>query len=131
MGSLTHHSGSTLIVDHVDRLNWRIGAHLLARPPAVEYTFGVDYSRLPGSNLIQSGLEDLRTGIESPEALLVAIGRPRLIRAGIPVPDHPFTSPEHRLYQHLWKTDPDSAHSRYNALVRRLVSFEQALECAG
>lgn len=30
----------------------------------------------------------------------------------------------------LSRTDPDSAHSRYNALVRRLVSFERAAECA-
>ncbi|MEA2563686.1 MAG: hypothetical protein QOH06_5190 [Acidobacteriota bacterium] len=27
--------------------------------------------------------------------------------------------------------DSDSAHGRYNALVRRLVSFESAAECAG
>ena len=25
---------------------------------------------------------------------------------------------------------PDDAHGRYNALLRRLVSFERALECA-
>ena len=30
----------------------------------------------------------------------------------------------------LHDEDPDSAHSRYNALVRRLVSFERAAECA-
>ncbi|HVT56871.1 MAG TPA: hypothetical protein VHR45_00585 [Thermoanaerobaculia bacterium] len=28
------------------------------------------------------------------------------------------------------RSDPDSAHSRYNALIRRLVSFERAAECA-
>jgi hypothetical protein len=27
-------------------------------------------------------------------------------------------------------SDPDSAHARYNSLVRRLVSYERALECA-
>jgi len=26
--------------------------------------------------------------------------------------------------------DPDGAHSRDNALIRELVSFERALECA-
>ncbi len=31
----------------------------------------------------------------------------------------------------LAETDPDSAHSRYNALVRRLVSFENTAECVG
>jgi hypothetical protein len=31
----------------------------------------------------------------------------------------------------LAETDSDSAHSRYNALIRRLVSFENAAECGG
>jgi hypothetical protein len=30
----------------------------------------------------------------------------------------------------LARAEPDSAHSWYNALVRRLVSFEHAAECA-
>lgn len=29
----------------------------------------------------------------------------------------------------LAEHDCDSAHSRYNALIRRLVSFERAAEC--
>ncbi len=36
--------------------------------------------------------------------------------------------PEHRLYERLAASDPDSAHSRYNALMRRLVSFERSVE---
>jgi hypothetical protein len=47
------------------------------------------------------------------------------------VPEHPVAGPEHRLYALLAVTNADSAHSRYNALVRRLVSFERALACAG
>lgn len=43
----------------------------------------------------------------------------------------PFSDPEHRLYERLALEDPDSAHSRYNALLRRLTSFESALECVG
>jgi hypothetical protein len=39
-------------------------------------------------------------------------------------------APEHRLYDFLARDEPDAAHSRYNALIRRLVSFERALECA-
>ena len=39
-------------------------------------------------------------------------------------------NPEHRLYALLARDDPEAAHSRYNALVRRLVSFERALACA-
>lgn len=90
----------------------------------------MDYSTLPGGDLVRGGIEDLRAGIESTQAFLVAIGRPRLSRLGIPVPDHPFAFPERRLYEHLSQADPDTAHPRYNALIRRLVSFERAAECA-
>ena len=79
---------------------------------------------------LREGVEDLKAGIESPQALLVAIGRPRLRRLGVMVPDTPFASPEARLYQHFWRADPDAAHARYNALLRRLVSFERTAECA-
>ena len=90
----------------------------------------MDPRALPGDDLIRAGLDDLAKGIESPQALLVAIGAPRLRRMGVLVPDHPFASPEHRLYQYLAQADPDAAHTRYNALIRRLVSFERATECA-
>ena len=84
----------------------------------------------PGSNLVLQGLEDLAQGRDSIPALLVSIGAPRLRTLGVPVPDADIDAPEHRLYHKLWEEDPDSAHSRYNALVRRLVSFERAMECA-
>ena len=90
----------------------------------------MDYRMLPAGDLIEKGIRDLSQGIESPPALLVAIGKPRLTRLGIFVPDHPFVSPELALYQNLSKPDSDSAHARYNALIRRLVSFERAAECA-
>ncbi len=83
---------------------------------------------LPGSDLIASGLEDLRRGTVSIPALLVSIGAPRLRRLGYQIPN-PLLDPEHRLYDLLHQADPDAAHSRYNALVRRLVSFERAAEC--
>lgn len=84
---------------------------------------------LPGSDLIETGIEDLSRGVESIPALLVSIGAPRLCRLGFALPP-PIPSPEHRLYLRLQESDPDSAHSRYNALIRRLVSFERAAECA-
>jgi hypothetical protein len=86
---------------------------------------------LPGGDLVQEGLADLARGVESIPALLVSIGAPRLRRIGLPVPAGVIPSPEHRLYERLAESDPDSAHSRYNALVRRLVSFESAAECGG
>jgi hypothetical protein len=60
----------------------------------------------------------------------VAIGAPRLRRLGIELPNSLPENPEHRLYELLAKDDSDSAHSRYNAFIRRLVSFERAAECA-
>jgi hypothetical protein len=82
---------------------------------------------LPGNDLVAEGVRDLRAGRETVAGLLVAIGAPRLRALGIAVPDVP--SPEHRLYDLLARTEPDSAHGRYNALIRRLCSFERALEC--
>ncbi len=84
---------------------------------------------IPGADLIQKGLDDLAAGRESIEALLVRIGAPRLRSLGIPVPADEDASPELKLYKRLASIDADSAHSRYNALIRRLVSFERASEC--
>lgn len=84
---------------------------------------------LPGGDLIAQGLEDLAAGTETVAALLVSIGAPRLRRLGLDVPVLLPERPEHRLYEHLARGDEDSAHSRYNALIRRLVSFERAAEC--
>ena len=86
-------------------------------------------TRFPGQDLVSTGLRDLERGVESLEALLVSIGAPRLRRVGFAVP-RTIPSPEHRLYEHLTRSGADSAHSRYNALIRRLVSFERAAECA-
>src|SRR6266516_4527608 len=81
--------------------------------------------RLPGEELVRKGIHDLERGVESPESLLVSIGAPRLRRLGFALPQ-PFGSPEHRLYELLRSEYGDAAHSRYNALVRRLVSYERA-----
>ena len=84
---------------------------------------------LPGADMIEQGLADLREGRRSAAALLVSIGAPRLATLGLDVP-RPIDRPEHELYTLLRESDADSAHARYNALVRRLVSFERALACA-
>jgi hypothetical protein len=84
---------------------------------------------LPGADLIRSGLRDLENGIESIESFLVLVGAPRLRRLGFDVPIDTPWFPEDRLYALLAADNPDSAHSRYNALIRRLVSFERAAEC--
>jgi len=83
----------------------------------------------PGGDLVQRGLDDLSKGVESEAALLVQIGAPRLRRLGFVIADTDSEPAEHRLYARLAISEPDSAHSRYNALIRRLVSFERAFEC--
>jgi hypothetical protein len=80
---------------------------------------------LPGADLVEAGLRDLARGRETVEALLVAIGAPRLRQLGLAVPES-APEPEHRLYDLLAREDAASAHARYNALLRRLVSFERA-----
>jgi len=84
---------------------------------------------LPGNDLIAAGLRDLQAGRETIEALLVAVGAPRLRHLGLELPKELPDNPEHRLYALLAESDSDSAHSRYNALIRRLVSFERAAAC--
>jgi hypothetical protein len=86
-------------------------------------------SGLPGEDLIEAGVQDLRAGRETIAALLVAIGSPRLRRLGLELPNLLPQEPEHRLYNLLAQDDQDSAHSRYNAFIRRLVSYERAAEC--
>lgn len=84
---------------------------------------------LPGEELVERGLADLAAGVESMESLLVSIGAPRLRELGLAI-EKPVADAEERLYLLLAREDPDGAHGRYNALVRRLVSFERAAECA-
>jgi hypothetical protein len=83
----------------------------------------------PGADLIRDGLRDLAAGVESVPALLVLVGAPRLRRLGFDVEDTPYF-PEDRLYAKLADSHGDGAHSQYNALIRLLVSFERAAECA-
>jgi hypothetical protein len=51
-----------------------------------------------------------------------------LKRFGVAIP-RVEADPEHRLYRLLLQDGADAAHARYNALVRRLVTFERALAC--
>ena len=87
-------------------------------------------SQLPGEDLVAEGLLDLSQGVSSISALLVLIGAPRLRRLGVSIPflKNPPDCPEHALYGRLQDENSRSAHSRYNALIRRLVSYERALE---
>ena len=91
---------------------------------------------LPGADLVATGLDALADAAGgkrrdfSIEALLVAVGASRLRAAGLDVPKPPGLpeQPELALYAALCATGDGNSHSRYNALIRRLVSFEHALE---
>lgn len=85
---------------------------------------------LPGADLVARGIQALRRGETTIEALLVSVGAPRLRAAGLDIPPAPPLphAPEISLYLAIGADHPRDAHSRYNALIRRLVSFERALE---
>jgi len=84
---------------------------------------------LPGSELIEQGVEDLAAGRETEAALLLEIAAPRLRSLGIRLQTRQHAggeSPEHRLYA-LLSAQPN-AHSRYNALLARIASYARAAE---
>jgi hypothetical protein len=101
---------------------------------------------LPGHELVSAGLADLAAGRESESSLLIAMAAPRLRRLGFDVPEGGGGGgegggerPSHRLYELLSATDQADqgaqtdqgargAHSRYNALIARVVSFARAAE---
>lgn len=89
------------------------------------------FEGLPGYELVKQGVDDLGRGeMGTIPALLVAIGSPRLRDIGLNLPAGLPDAPEHRLYERLSEENVDAAHGRYNALIRRLVSFERAAEHA-
>jgi hypothetical protein len=73
-------------------------------------------------------LHDLAAGRETEASLIVAMAAPRLRALDIDVPATVGGDPSHRLYELL--SVQGGAHSRYNALVRQIVSFARAAEHA-
>ncbi len=84
---------------------------------------------LPGADLVEQGLRDFDLGIETVESLLVSLSAPRLRALGFVLPV-PFADAEHRLYSLLAARHGAGAHAKYNALIRRMVSFQRAGACA-
>jgi hypothetical protein len=86
-------------------------------------------SGLPGEKLVRQGLADFQSGLCTIPACLVRIARPRLSSAGLMPPGVPgqISDSEFQLYDLLLREGGD-AYSRYNALLRELVSFENALD---
>jgi len=84
-------------------------------------------SGLPGEDLVRRGLADFQSGRRTVPACLVGIAQTRLSRAGLMAGLAPSTEPELRLYR-LLREEGGDAYSRYNALLRELCSFENALD---
>jgi hypothetical protein len=87
------------------------------------------FEDLPGAERVLAGLRDFHAGRHSIPACLVRMARPRLIKAGMMTAALPHDDgAELDLYQLVSSTEGPRAFSRYNALVRELVSFEHALD---
>src|ERR1035437_9245439 len=84
---------------------------------------------LPGEALVREGLADCQAGRGTIAACLIGIAGPRLTRAGLisAAGISALREPEFQLYRLLRQQGSD-AYSRYNALLRELVSFESALD---
>ena len=85
-------------------------------------------SALPGYEIVEEGLRDLREGRETVNSLLVSMAVERLEQLGYSVPN-PLSEPEIRLYRKLEEQFEHGAHSKYNAYRRRLSSFLRAASC--
>jgi len=83
---------------------------------------------LPGAERIREGLRDYRENRHTLSACLVRMARRRLVKAGLigDSLEHDISA-ELDLYQ-LMSHEGNQAHSRYNSLVRELISFEHALD---
>jgi hypothetical protein len=83
----------------------------------------------PGEELVQQGLSDLAANRTTDCSLLVLIAAPRLRRLGIAIPESTGRWPnEHALYARLDQRLGPAAHSYYNSLIRRIVSYARCLE---
>lgn len=83
---------------------------------------------LPGAEIVRPGLADLRDGRDTIEGNAVLMAATRLRLAGLPVPEGDGAGAGHRLYVLLDESDPVGAYSRYNAIIRRIVSFARSVE---
>ncbi len=87
---------------------------------------------LPGAELVEQGLRDLRAGRITEAALLLLVAGPRLRGLGVPIDEQPALRPyEHRLYSLVEERLGTGAHSYYNSLIRRIVSYARARQGVG
>lgn len=92
---------------------------------------GSPLADLPGAEIVLPGISDLEAGRRSVNASAVQCAAGRLRRLGLNVPGAAGDVPAaHLLYRELSDELGDRAHSRYNAILSRVVSFARAAERA-
>lgn len=83
---------------------------------------------LPGADWIRRGLDDARAGRWTAEALAVAVAPTRPRNLGLDLPAELPEHPELALHALLQREGCEDAYGRYDALLRELDSFMEALE---
>jgi hypothetical protein len=90
-----------------------------------------DLQSLPGAEIVLTGIADLEAGRTSVNAIAVQCAATRLRGVGLNAPGVEGDVPAaHRLYAQLSDDLGNGAHSRYNAILRRVASFAGAAERA-
>ncbi|MDP8905568.1 MAG: hypothetical protein M3N29_09720 [Chloroflexota bacterium] len=86
-----------------------------------------EFSDLPGWELVSRGLADAEMGRNTVAAMLVRSAADRLAAIGLVVPGEAVADAHLQMYALLEAEVGEArAHSRYNALRRRLLSFLRA-----
>jgi len=92
----------------------------------------LDLDQYPGGDLIQQGIIDSQANRQTIFSCLIQIGFPTLSKMNLLPPEIQLLTQEDAeltLYRIL-RSETGDAYSRYNALMRRLISFERAIAFA-
>lgn len=92
----------------------------------------LEWLKRPGGDLAHKGFADLKAGVTSKESLLILMCRSEFERLGMPV-EWSATKPgavEADLYRLIQREVGDEAHSVYNSLQKRILSFISCSEGA-
>jgi len=87
--------------------------------------------KIPGSDIVAKGLEDIRSQRITAYSLLLQVAAPRLRRLDIEIPILPgIKNPEDVPYEHqLYELIKGAGgHGLYNSLCSRIASFASSLE---
>lgn len=89
-----------------------------------------EFEKLPGAEIVLPGIDDLRAGRETVNALAVGAAATKLGLSDLVRHAETEEPAAHRLYLRLGDELGNGAHSRYNAILARVASFARAAEHA-